>query len=151
MSRTTSSELLPVEGEVDDKQGSQRKRDDADGGEGVAKVAPVAGPEIEHAAGDEGKRNCIGAKHPLAMLDDLTITRGDQGGGGADDPGGGLHGSSWQAGAAGGEGDPGQGTDKDGGDVDAAENAMEFQVALAKARRKLYRTSQESDNTRECM
>ncbi len=28
---------------------------------------------------------------------------------------------------------------------------MEFQVTLAKARRELYRTSQESDNTCECM
>jgi hypothetical protein len=28
---------------------------------------------------------------------------------------------------------------------------MEFQVTLAKARRELYRTSQESDNTGECM
>ena len=53
-------------------------------------MAPVAGPEIEHAAGDEGKRDCIGANHPLAMLGDLAVTRGDEGGGGADDPGGGL-------------------------------------------------------------
>src|SRR5271165_7086032 len=138
-SGTTGGELAPIEAEVDGKEGNERKRDDADGGEGVAKMAPVAGPEIEHAAGDEGKRDCIGANHPLAMLVDLTVTRGDQGGGGADDPGGGLHGGSWQAGAARGEGDPGQGTDKDGEDVDSAEDAVEFQVALAKARRELYR------------
>ena len=94
-------------------------------------MAPVAGPEIEYTAGDEGKRDRIGASHPLAMLDDLAVTRGYEGGGGADDPGGGLHGGSWQAGAAGGEGDPGQGTDKDGDDVDAAKYAMEFQVTLA--------------------
>ena len=150
-SGTTGGELAPVEAEVDDKQRNERKRDDADGGEGVAKMAPVAGPEIEHAAGDEGKRDCIGTSHPLAMLDDLTITRGDQGGGGADDPGGGLHGGSWQAGAAGGEGDPGEGTDKDADDVDAAEDAMEFQVTLAKARRELNRTGQESDDAAECM
>ena len=137
LSGTTGGELAPVEAEVDDKQGSEREGDDADGGEGVAKMAPVAGPEIEHAAGDEGKRDCIGANHPLAMLGDLAVTRGDEGGGGADDPGGGLHGGSWHAGAAGGEGDPGQGTDKDGDDVDAAEDAMEFQVTLAKARREL--------------
>src|ERR1035438_5508865 len=112
MSRTASGELAPVEAEVDGKQGNESKRDHADGGEGVAKMAPVAGPEIEQAAGDEGKRDCIGANHPLAMLDDLTITRGDQGGDGADDPRGGLHRGSWQAGAAGGEGDPGQGTDR---------------------------------------
>ena len=85
------------------------------------------------------------------MPGDLAVTRGDEGGGGADDPGGGLHGGSWHAGAAGGEGDPGQGTDKDGDDVDAAEDAMEFQVTLAKARRELHRAGQESDDAAECM
>ncbi len=146
MGRTTSGELPPAEAEVDGKQRSKRKRDDADGGKDVAKMAPVARPEIEHPAGDEGKRDCIRANHPLAMLNDLAVTRGDEGGGGADDPGGGLHGGSWQAGAAGGEGDPGRGTDKDAGDVNAAEHPMEFQVTLAKARRELQRTGQESDD-----
>jgi len=132
-SGTTGGELAPVEAEVDDKQGSEREGDNADSGEGVAKMAPVAGPEIEHAAGDEGKRDGIRANHPLAMLGDLAVTRGDEGGGGADDPCGGLHGGSWHAGAAGGEGDSGQDTDKDGDDVDTAEDAMKFQVTLAKA------------------
>jgi len=150
-SGTTGGELAPIEAEVDGKEGNERKRDDADGGEGVAKMAPVARPEIEHAAGDESKRDCIGANHPLAMLDDLTIARGDEGGGGADDPGGGLHGGSWQAGAARGEGDPGQGTDKDAHDINAAEDPMEFQVTLAKARRELHRTGQESDDAGERM
>ena len=100
-------------------------------------MAPVAGPEIEHAAGDEGKRDGVGTGHPLAMLDDLAVTRGDEGGGGADDPGGGLHGGSRQTGAAGGKGDPGESADKDADDVDAAQDAMEFQVTLAKARREL--------------
>ena len=144
-------ELAPVEAEVDDKQGSERKRDDADCGQGVAKVAPVSGPEIEHAARDEGKRDGIGASHPMAMLNELTITRGDHGGAGADDPGGGLQGGSWQARAAGGESDPGEGTDKYGDDIDAAEDAMEFQVAQAKTRRELYRTGQESDYAGERM
>ena len=81
--------------------------------EAVAKMAPVARPEIQHAAGDEGKRDRVGTGHPLAMLGDLAVTRSDDGGGGADDPRGGLHGGSRQAGAAGGEGDPGEGADKD--------------------------------------
>jgi len=114
-------------------------------------MAPVAGPEIEHAARDEGKRDGVGTNHPLAMLGDLAVTCGDEGGGGADDPSGGLHGGSWHAGAAGGEGDPGESADKDGDDVDAAENAMEFQVTLAKSRRELYRAGQKSDDAAECM
>jgi len=114
-------------------------------------MAPVEGPEIEHAAGDEGKRDCIGANHPLAMPGDLAVTRSDEGGGGADDPGPSLHAGSWHARAAGGEGDPGQGTDKDGDDVGAAKDAMEFQVTLAKARRELNSASQESDDATECM
>src|SRR5580704_865860 len=112
-------------------------------------MAPVQGPQIEHAAGDEGKRDCIGADHPLAMLRDLAVTSGDEGGGGADDPGGGLHGGSWQAGAASGKGDSGRGTDKDGDDVDAAEDTMEFQVTLAKTRGELRSTGQESDDAAE--
>jgi hypothetical protein len=51
------------------------------------------------------------------MLGDLAVARGDDGGGGADHPGGALHRSPWQARAAGGKGDPGQGTDKDGDEV----------------------------------
>ncbi|HZL69924.1 MAG TPA: hypothetical protein VFC29_21640, partial [Candidatus Limnocylindrales bacterium] len=58
---------------------------------------------------------------------------------------------SWQAGAAGGEGYPGQGADKDADDVDAAEDAMEFQVTLAKPRRELNRAGQESDDAAERM
>ena len=150
-SGTTSGELAPVEAKLDDKQGSEREDDEADSGEGIAKMAPVEGPEIEHAAGDEGKRDCIGANHPLAMPGDLAVTRTDEGGGGADDPGRGMHAGSWHAGTAGGEGDPGQGTDKDGDDVDAAEDAMEFQVTLAKARRELHRAGQESGDAAECM
>ena len=114
-------------------------------------MAPVAGPEIEHAGGDEGKRDGIGANHPLAMLGDLAVTRGYEGGRGADDPGGGLHRGSWHAGAAGGEGDSGKGTDKDGDHVDAAEDAMEFQVTLAKARGELHRAGQKSNDAAECM
>src|SRR5580704_640127 len=93
-SGTTGGEFAPVEAEVGDKQGNEREGDDTDGGEGVAKMAPVAGPEIEHAAGNKGKRDCIRASHPLAMLSDLAVTRGDEGGGGADDPRGSLHGGS---------------------------------------------------------
>ena len=137
----TVGEFAPAESEIGDQQGSESEGDNADGGESVAKMAPVARPEIEHAAGDEGKRDCIGANHPLAMLGDLSVARGDEGSGGADDPGGGLHGGSWHSGAAGGEGDPGRSTDKDGDDVHATEDAMEFQVTLAKPRRELQSAS----------
>ncbi len=142
---------MPVETEVDEKQRSQGEGDDADGGEAVAKMAPIAGPEIEHAAGDEGKRDRVGTGHPLPMLDDLAIACSDEGGGGAGDPGCGLHRGSRQSGAAGGEGDAGEGADKDGDDVDAAENAMEFQMTLAKARRELHRPDQQSDDAAECV
>ena len=109
-------------------------------------MAPVARPKIEYAAGDEGERDSIGAHHPLAMLDDLTITGSDQGGGGADDPGGGLDGGSWQSGTPPSESDSSEGTGEDAGDIDAAEYAMEFQVTMSKARTELNGTSQESDN-----
>lgn len=113
ISGQTGGEFAPVEAEFDDKQRSEREGDDADTGQGVTKMAPIRGPEIEHPAGDEGKRDCIGANHPLAMPDDLAVTRGDESRRGADDPRSRLHRGSWQAGAAGGEGNPGQRTDKD--------------------------------------
>src|ERR1039458_3590666 len=116
-----SGELAPVKAEVHDKQRGKSKGDYADGGEGIPEVAPVTGPEVQHTAGDEGKGDGVGAGHPLAVLDDLAVARGDEGGGGADDPGGGLHGGSWQSGAAGGEGDPCESADKYGDDVDASE------------------------------
>jgi hypothetical protein len=66
------------------------------------------------------------------MLDDLAVTRGDEGSGGADDPGSGLHGSSRQSRAASSQGDPRVGADEHGDDVHEAEHAMAFQVTLAK-------------------
>src|SRR5665213_4585802 len=147
----TSGELAPVEAEVHNKQGSERESDHADSSESIAKMAPIARPKIEHTAGDEGQRDCIGANHPSAMLDDLAVTRGYEGGGGADDPGRSLHRGSWHAGAAGGEGDSGQGADKNGDHIDAAKDAMEFQVTLAKARGELHRSGQKSNDAAECM
>ncbi len=151
VSATASGELAPVEAEVDEKKGSKCEGNYADGGQAVAKVAPVVGPEIEHSAGDEGKGDRIGAGHPLAVLDDLAITRGDEGGSRADDPGGSLHGGSRQAGAAPGEGDSGEGADKYGDDVDAAEDAMKFEVTLADARGEIDGADQESEGSSEYM
>src|SRR5665213_1120249 len=150
-SATTGGEFVPAEAKLHDQQRGQCEGDDAHSGEAVAEVAPIAGPEVEHTAGNEGKGDGIGAGHPLAMLDDLAVTRGDEGGGGADDPGGGLHGGSGQAGAAGGEGDPGEGADKHGDDIDPAEDAMELQVTPAKSRRELDGSAQESDAAKEHM
>jgi len=147
----TSGELAPVEADVDDKQGSECEGDYTDGGQGVAKVAPVTRPEVEHTAGDEGKGDGVGANHPLAMLDDLAVARGEEGDGGANDPGGGLHGGSGEARTAGGEGDPGCSADKDGENVDAAEDAMELEVMLADPRRELDGADQKSEGSGECM
>jgi len=127
-------ELAPVEAEVDDEQRGEGEGDDAHGREAVAEVAPVTGPEVEHTAGDEGKGDGVGTGHPLAVLDDLAVTRGDEGGGGADDPGGGLPAGSREAGTAACESDSGCGADKDGDDVNAAEDAMEFQETVADPR-----------------
>src|SRR5579872_100900 len=75
-SPATRGELVPVQAEVNQKNGSQRKGDDADCGQHVAKMAPVGRHEIEHAAGDKGKGDGVGAGHPLAVHDDLAIARG---------------------------------------------------------------------------
>ena len=109
---TASREFVPVEPEVHDKQRDKSKGDHTDGGERVAEVAPVTRPKVEHSAGDEGERDGVGTGHPLTMLDDLAITRGDEGGGGTDDPGCGLPAGSGKARTAGGEGDSGSSADK---------------------------------------
>ena len=112
-------------------------------------MAPVGGHKIKHTAGDEGKRDCIGAGHPLAMHGDVMVTRGNEGGSGADHPRSGLHGGSGEARSAGSEGDPGEGPDKDAEDIEAAEDAMKLQVALAKSCRELDGTGQKSDGAAE--
>jgi hypothetical protein len=150
-SGTTSGELTPVEAEVHDKQRGKSEGDDTDGGEGVAEMAPVTGPEVEHTAGDEGKGNGIGAGHPLAVLCDLAVACGDEGGGSADHPGGGLHGSSGKTRAPGCESDPREGTNKHGNDVDAAEDAMELEVTLADSRGEIDGADQKSEDSGECM
>lgn len=114
-------------------------------------MAPVTRPEVEYAAGDEGKGNCIGACHPLAVHGDLAVARRDDGGGGADHPGGGLHAGSGKTGAAGCESNPREGTNKHGDDVDAAEDAMELEVTLADSRGEIDGADQKSEGSGECM
>ena len=97
-------------------------------------MAPVRGHEVQNAAGDEGKGDGVGAGHPLAMLDDLAVARGEEGGGGADHPRRGLHGGSGEARTSPGESDPSERPDKNGNHVDAAENAMEREMTLANPR-----------------
>src|SRR6202021_2735544 len=100
---------------------------DPDCGENVAEMAPVCGHKVQNAAGDEGKGDSVGASHPLAMLDDLAVARGEEGGGGAGHPRRGLHGGSGEARTAPGESDARERTNKHGDDVDAAEDAMELE------------------------
>src|ERR1700733_1176472 len=114
-------------------------------------MAPVCGHKIEDTAGDEGKRARIGAGHPLAMHGDLAIARGDEGGRGADHPRRGLHGGSREARTSPGESDPGEGTNKHGDDIDAAEDAMELEVALANPRGKIDGAGEKSEDSGECM
>ncbi|HTW45030.1 MAG TPA: hypothetical protein VMD58_05750 [Acidobacteriaceae bacterium] len=148
---STGGKLAPVQAEVHNQQRGKREGDDADSGEGVAEVAPVAGPEVEHAAGDEGECYGVGAGHPLAVLDYLPVARGEEGSRRADDPGGSLHGGSGQAWTTVGKGNPGGSADKDTDDIDTSENAMKLEVTLAKSRRELDGATQEGDRAAECM
>ena len=130
---------MPVKAEVDQKYGSQSEGYNANGGQHVAEMAPVSRHEVQNATGDKGEGNGVGACHPLAMHSNLPVARCNQGGRGADHPGGGLHGGSREAGAAGRQGDPRKRADKDADDIDAAEDSMELQVTLSKSRRELDR------------
>jgi hypothetical protein len=142
---------VPVEAEVHDKQRGKSEGDDTDSGEGITQVAPITGPEVEHTAGDKSEGDGVGAGHPLTVLEDLPIARGEEGGGRANDPGGGLHRGSREARTAGRKGNPGCGADKDGDDVDAAEDAMEFKVTLAKSRGELDGAAEQSDDAAQRM
>jgi len=75
-------------------------------------MAPVRGHEVQNATGDEGKGDGVGAGHPLAMLHDLAVARGEEGGSGADHPCRSLHGGSGEARTSPGESDPSERTDK---------------------------------------
>jgi hypothetical protein len=85
------------------------------------------------------------------MHGDLAVARGDESGGGADHPGSGLHGGSRQTRAAGCKSDPREGTDKDGYDVDKAEDPMELEVTLTDPRGEINGADQESEDSGKCM
>jgi len=85
------------------------------------------------------------------MLCEVAIARGDEGCGGADHPGGGLHGGSGKTRAAGCESDSREGTNKHRDDIDAAEDAMELEVTLADPRGEIDGTDQKSEDSGECM
>ena len=114
-------------------------------------MAPVRGHEVQNAAGDEGKGDGVGAGHPLAMLHDLAVACGEEGGGGADHPRRGLHGGSGEARTAPGERDACEGTNKHRDDVDAAEDAMELKVTLADSRGEIDGADQECEDSGERM
>jgi len=114
-------------------------------------MAPVRGHEVQNTAGDEGKGDGIRASHPLAMLDDLAVACGEEGSGGADHPRRGLHRGAGEPRTSPGESDPRERTDKHGNHVDAAENAMEREMALADPRREIDGADQESEDSGECM
>ena len=90
-------------------------------------MAPITGPKVENSAGDKRKGDGVGTHHPLAMLDDVAVARGEEGGGGADNPCCGLPAGSGEARTAVGENNSSCGADKHGDDVDATEDTMEFQ------------------------
>jgi len=114
-------------------------------------MAPVRGHEVQNAAGNEGKGDGVGAGHPLAMLDDLAVARGEEGGGGADHPRRGLHGSSREARTSPGESYPSERTDKNGNHVDATENAMERAMTPADPRGEVDGADQEREDSSERM
>jgi len=114
-------------------------------------MAPVGGHKIEYTAGDEGKRDRIGADHPLAMRGNMAIACGDESGGGADHPRSGLHRGSGEAGTAPRESDPRERTDQNGNHVYAAKYAMEREMALSNPRREIDWPDQESEDSGQCV
>ena len=114
-------------------------------------MAPVRGHEVQNPAGDEGKGDGVGTGHPLAMLDDLAVARGEESDGGADHPRRGLHGGSREARTAPSESDPRERTDKNGNHVDSAENAMKREMTLADPRGEIDGADQESKDSGERM
>ena len=112
-------------------------------------MAPITGPEVERTAGDKGKCDGVGTDHPLAVLGDLAIAGGEEGGEGAEDPGAGLDvGSDFEV-AARGEDEGDARGDEDGEDVHAAEDAMELQMLAAEAGGELERAAEQGEGSAE--
>ena len=130
-------ELVPVEGDVGEDEGAEEgvEEDDADEG-GVAHGEP-GWDEVQNAQTDEREGDGVGADHPLPVLGDVAVARGEEGEEGAEHPKAGLDvGSEGDAAAPGDEDGRGRG-DEDGGDIHAAEDAVQLEVPAAQARGEL--------------
>src|SRR5580698_8596601 len=121
-------EFARVEGEV-----AADEHEDADvgipPGELIGREIEETRPEVEYAIGDEGEGDGVGADHPLAVDGDVAVARGDEGGESAEDPERDLDDDAGEVAAPAEVHEEGEGGGgEDGEDVNAAEDAMKFQV-----------------------
>ncbi len=141
-------EFAPVEAQVREQDGPERRRDNEDHVRRIRKI-PVGRPDAQDAQRDEGERDCVGTNHPLAMLGDVAIARCKEGGEGTDDPGTDLHDGASKERAPGADyyGQNRGGNNAE--DVEATKNAVKGNVSPAQARGKLEWATEQSEGAEE--
>ena len=74
-----------MEREVWNQDGQEGDDNDLHGKTGLAMAVPGR-DGLQDAGADKGERNCVRADHPLAMLLDMSIARGEVSGNCSDEP-----------------------------------------------------------------
>lgn len=144
-----AAEILPLEDDVGEEEREGYAGPDHGFYCGLAQIFPT-GEAAEYADFEEDDGDGEAADHPLAVLLDLSSEDEHEGDGGGGEPESGVDGSGDAEGTRGAHAlleilDVGaeRGGDEDAGDIDAADDAVEFGVTLAKAIGELHRAEDE--------
>lgn len=141
-----------MEGDVGDEDGHEGNEDDGRCEAGTSEVIP-RGDGLEDASTHEGEGDGVGADHPLAVLPNVAIARGEDGGSGGDEPCSSLNGSGdGEVDGLGGvivgcHGDGERGGKEDGPGIDAAQYPMKLRAFEAQAAGELQRADEQGGDS----
>lgn len=144
-----AAEILPLQDDVGEEERESYAGPDDGFGDGLAQGFPTCDAG-DHPYFEKDDGDGEAADHPLAVLLDFASEDEHEGDGGSGHPESGVGGGGEAEGARGAHAlfeilDVGaeRGSDEDAGDVDAADDAMEFGITLAKAIRELHGAEKE--------
>ncbi len=147
-SDATGGELAPIQCEVGNEDSHEGDQDGGDCAAGDIEMIPCR-YRLQDTCADKGEGEGVGADHPLAVLLDVAVARGEEGGSSGKEPRSALNGgASYEQAGSGdmfgdGHEDGERGSDEDGRDINAAEYPMELRVAAAETAGELQRAAEQ--------